>query len=199
MHRMYVDFVHYKFLIFYWMKSPCSWHTLWLLQCHLMKQLECADTISGVNADRHIFFCNPWTGLWGFQLGGAPRCQDSWHMKVTMVSALWIGHLYPQGNIPDTHFCYTLSWLLGHSVVGGLWEQKIPMIPSGIKPVTFQVVAWCLNQLHHREPQQTHITQFTLVSTHCGMDSFDRYKFCTRSELHNSKHRTHNESLEKCP
>ena len=68
----------------------------------------------------------------------------------------------------------------------------------GIKPMTSQLAAQCLNQLCHPEPPQTHITQFTFASTHYSKNICDRYKFPTRSELHNSKHRTHNESLEKC-
>jgi hypothetical protein len=51
----------------------------------------------------------------------------------------------------------------------GLCQQNIPVIPSGIKPVTFPLAAQCLNQLRHREPQQTNITQFTFASTQYGM------------------------------
>jgi len=44
---------------------------------------------------------------WGFQEVGAPRFEDSRHMKVVTMSALRTGHLYPlhPGNIPVTLFC----------------------------------------------------------------------------------------------
>ena len=57
---------------------PAADTLLWLLQCHLMKLLECAHTICGVKFDGHTFFCcNPCTGLdrrlgfaggWGCQI-----------------------------------------------------------------------------------------------------------------------------------
>jgi hypothetical protein len=35
----------------------------------------------------------------------------------------------------------------------GLYQWKIPMMPSGIEPTTFWLVAQCLSQLHHWIPQ----------------------------------------------
>ena len=64
---------------------------------------------------------------------------------------------------------------------------------------THDLPAHSLNQLCHPVPPQTHITQFTFASTHCGKNICDRYQFCTTSEQHYSKHRTHNESLEIYP
>jgi hypothetical protein len=41
-----------------------------------------------------------------FQEFEAPRFQDSRHMKVGSLSVLRTGRLYPQANIPSTHFCW---------------------------------------------------------------------------------------------
>jgi len=41
----------------------------------------------------------------GFQEVEAPRFQDNRHMKVVRLPALRTGHIYPQRNIPGTHFC----------------------------------------------------------------------------------------------
>ena len=38
-----------------------------------------------------------------------PQFQDNRHTRVASLSALCTGHLYPPGDIPDTHFCQTLS------------------------------------------------------------------------------------------
>ena len=70
---------------------------------------------------------NPITGLywpWGFQHVEAPRFQDSRHMKVVRLLALYTGHLYPPGNIPGTHFCQRLSWPQGHSAARRIMSMK---------------------------------------------------------------------------
>ena len=88
---------------------------------------------------------NPITGLdrpWGFQEVEAPIFQDNRHMKVVSLSAVRTGQLYPQGNIPGTHF-----WDNTRAMVRpeGLCRWKIPMTLSGIEPATFRLVAQCLN------------------------------------------------------
>jgi hypothetical protein len=45
-------------------------------------------------------------------------------MKVVKLSALRTGRLYPQGNIPGTHFYDRLSQLQGHSAVGSIMSIK---------------------------------------------------------------------------
>ena len=51
----------------------------------------------------------------GLQEAEAPRFQDNRHMKVVKLSALRTGRIYPQENIPGTHFCQRLSQPQGHS------------------------------------------------------------------------------------
>ena len=69
-------------------------------------------------------------------------------MKVVRLSALRTGRLYLPGN----------SWysflLEAESTPGpqGSCQWIIPMIPSGIEPATFRLVAQCLNQLRNRVP-----------------------------------------------
>jgi len=78
----------------------------------------------------------------GFREVGAPRFQDSRHVKVVRLSALRTGHLYPPGNIPGTQFCQRLSQSQGHSVAGRIisiknfngtiGNQTPPPQPSGL-------------------------------------------------------------------
>jgi hypothetical protein len=44
----------------------------------------------------------------------------------------------------------------------GLCQSKIPIIPSGIEPVTFQLEAQCLNQLRHKPYLKQHKQEINL-------------------------------------
>jgi len=46
---------------------------------------------------------------WEFQEVKAPRFWDNWHMKKVQLSAPHTSCLYPSGNIPGSHFFYSLS------------------------------------------------------------------------------------------
>jgi len=56
--------------------------------------------------------------LMGFQEVEGPRFLDNHYMKVVRLSSLRTGRLCPRTNILDTHFCYRLSRLQGHSAAG---------------------------------------------------------------------------------
>jgi hypothetical protein len=66
-------------------------------------------------------------------------------MKVVRLSSLRTGRLYPS-------FCKRLSQPQGHSAAGKIISVKTSSDTIGIEPTTLQLVAQCLNQLHHRVP-----------------------------------------------
>ena len=57
------------------------------------------------------------------------------------LSALRIGHVYPPGNIPGTHFYWRLSRRQDHSTVGRIMSMKNSNDTSGIEPPIFRLVA----------------------------------------------------------
>ena len=75
-----------------------------------------------------------------------PRFQHNRHMKAVR-SALRAGRLYPQGNIPGTHFCQRLSQPQGHSATGRIMSTKNSNDTQGFEPANFRLVTQCLKQL----------------------------------------------------
>jgi hypothetical protein len=53
----------------------------------------------------NAYACTGLDGPCGIQQVQAHRFQHNWHMKVVRLTALCIGRLYLQGNVPGTHSC----------------------------------------------------------------------------------------------
>jgi len=69
--------------------------------------------------------------------------------------------------LPREIFLVLRSWIKPRAIVRqkGLFQWKIPLIPTGIEPATFRLVEQCLNQLRYRVPHCD--GQYTLLIRHC--------------------------------
>jgi hypothetical protein len=85
--------------------------------------------------------------------GGCGSHISRQHMKVVMLSAIHTSWLYPQET--SLVIVSVRGWidLRATAHPEGLCQWKIPVTLLGIEPMTFRLVAQCLNQLHLHVPQ----------------------------------------------
>jgi hypothetical protein len=166
-----------RFTGYFWMRSACCWHTAMTVTVPL-------NEITGMW--RHYLWCevlqtqvlcNPCTDLQRpLEFPGGWGSQISWHSahEIDHVVSPSTSHLYPKEIflvlISVTGWVHSKAkmWL------EGLCQWKLLMVPTGIKPMTFQLVSQCLNwPCHPQPPPKTHITQFTIISPQIGTNICD--------------------------
>jgi hypothetical protein len=110
-----------------------------------------------------------------------PTFQDSWHIKVVRLSAV-----YPLPFTPQEMFVVLVSirvWVDPRAVMHS--EIKIiPVTPSEIEPATLQFVAQCLNQLYHCVPPWKTVSVDKITSCILKLihEAYDFGLFCPNVE-----------------
>jgi hypothetical protein len=112
----------------------------------LVSYLACPSTLKMETKKRWSYPCNrPWrpTGLWDVK--ASTVCRQS--QMAVRLSALQASCTLPPGRFPV--LISIRGWVDLRALVRreGLCQLKNPLTSSGIKPTTFQFVAYCLSQL----------------------------------------------------
>jgi hypothetical protein len=95
-----------------------------------------------------------------YRPGQAHRVPGGWGSQISRQSAHEGGKVVSPTHrpplLPRHYSWYSLvrGWVNPSAIMQpeGLCQWKIPVIPSGIEPATFQLIAQCLNQLRHCVP-----------------------------------------------
>jgi hypothetical protein len=123
----------------------------------LAKLLLCLNSLSFIS---HLIWCKKKVKHSLYRLGQALSVPQCWGSQISRQSAhegcKVVNHTHQAPLLPRK--CSWYSFLLeaevtqGHSAAGRLYQRKIPVTALGIRPVTFLLVAQCLNKLRYWVP-----------------------------------------------